>query len=262
MRASEISESFGQPDLKTMLVRLDMALTGKDKATAEQSARNQARVLADPEAFLTMGDAYYLSDGGYSRVKASDETGRLVLLSQSRQEVKDRWQTSTVQREVKDIEDALRQFLIMMGHLDDDRYAHLPGSDAISALRPQIAAAAQEVYDGWDQSDPDNDDLNGGGICHLIADKIVGILMEANVPCTSQSSTHEQHVYVVAQCSDGVFEVDIPHRLYERGAAFTWHKVPGVIFKPEHVVVEQLNSDPAKMAEYVDEWEDEADDDR
>ena len=41
----------------------------------------------------------------------------------------------------------------------------------ILALIPQIIAAAQSQYDTWDQSNPDMDELCGGGICHLIADE-------------------------------------------------------------------------------------------
>jgi hypothetical protein len=142
-------------------------------------------------------------------------------------------------------------------HEEEDRFDALPSSSAIRALAPQIAEAAQEVYDAWDQSDPDNDELNGGGICHLIADKIVSILWGADIPCSSQTASDVQHVYVVAQCSDGVFEVDIPYRIYETGSMFTWTKRPGVVFGTEHVVVEKLDWNPARMNVYVEDWEEE-----
>lgn len=138
---------------------------------------------------------------------------------------------------------------------EDDRYQHLPSSGAIAPLIPQIVEKAQAVYDRWDQSDPDNDDLNGGGICHLIADEIASILSEASIPCATVSATDVQHVYVVAQCSDGVFEVDIPYRLYERGSMFTWTKIEGVHFEPRDVVVSMLDGNPARMSQYVEEWE-------
>jgi hypothetical protein len=253
-----VTEGFAQSDLRDTVIRLDMLLTGKSQGDAERTARNQARLLTSPEPFLTTNDAYYLSDGGYSRVKANEETGRLALLSQSRAEVKARWTQPEVRRAIQAVEQVLRDFLVLMGLLDDEedeRYADLPLSSAITAVAPQIAAAAQTVYDAWDQSDPENDDLNGGGICHLIADEAASILSRVNIPCATQCSSHEQHVYVVAQCRDGVFEVDIPHRLYERGGGFTWTKIEGVRFAPDDIVMSRLDGDPAKMADYVDEWQ-------
>ena len=139
---------------------------------------------------------------------------------------------------------------------EDHRFDSLPSSSAIRACIPKIVEAAQEVYDAWDQSDPENDELNGGGICHLIADRIVSILWGAEVPCSSQTASDVQHVYTVAQCSDGIFEVDIPYRVYENGSMFTWTKKPGVVFRTEHVVVEKLDGNPSRMHVYVADWED------
>ena len=140
---------------------------------------------------------------------------------------------------------------------EDTRFDNLPASSALKPLRASLALAAQRVYDSWDQSDPDNDELNGGGICHLIADQLADIINDAGIPCTSQSSCNEQHVYCVAQCSDGIFEVDVPHRLYERGGGFTWTKLPGITFSEGDISIYQLDFDPGKMAQYVDGWEEE-----
>jgi hypothetical protein len=137
---------------------------------------------------------------------------------------------------------------------DDTKYDSLPPSTAIKSYLPALAAAAQRVYDEWDQSDRDNDELNGGGVCHLIADKMADILGSAGMRVTTQSSYHEQHVYCVGQFRDGVFEIDIPHQYYERGGGFTWYKLPNIHFTPDHVHVNLLDHDPAKMGQYVDEW--------
>lgn len=136
----------------------------------------------------------------------------------------------------------------------DDQYDVLPSSEKIRLLTPEIANAAQEIYDEWDQSDPDNDDLNGGGICHLISDSVADILYRNAIPCITEGATDEQHVYVVAQCSDGVWYVDIPWSVYERGGGFTWTKIPGVIFQPNDVIVRKLDSNPANIAKYVSDW--------
>jgi hypothetical protein len=136
---------------------------------------------------------------------------------------------------------------------DENKYEHLKPSSVIQAAFPEIVAAAQSVYDWWDQGE--EDELNGGGICHLIADKVCNLLYSKDIVCTTVSSTHEFHVYVVAQCSDGVFKIDIPYRLYEHGGGFTWTKIPDVTFSTSDIVLYCLSHDPSKMKEYVDEWE-------
>jgi hypothetical protein len=136
---------------------------------------------------------------------------------------------------------------------EDHRYDGLPSSGMIKRLRPAMADVAQQVYDGWIQDD--DDDLNGGGICHLIADKIADILGNAGFPASTQTASDVQHRYVVTQCNDGVFEVDIPHHLYERGAMFTWTKLPDITFTPDDITVYQLDGDTSRMNIYVDEWE-------
>lgn len=77
---------------KAMAV-LDMSLTGKVWTTIVQTARN---ANIDPERLLFGPEhAYYLSDGGYSRIMARcDDTGRIMLSSNSRNEVKARWDDS------------------------------------------------------------------------------------------------------------------------------------------------------------------------
>jgi hypothetical protein len=138
---------------------------------------------------------------------------------------------------------------------EDVKYDSLPSSAAIKSHLSAICAEAQKVYDHWDQSDRDNDELNGGGVCHLIADEIAYILNVAGMRVRTQSSTHEQHVYCVGQFRDGVFEIDIPHQYYERGGGYTWYKLPNIVFTPEHVHIERLDSDPGRMEQYVEDWD-------
>jgi hypothetical protein len=137
---------------------------------------------------------------------------------------------------------------------DDSRFDHLPPAAAIKAHLAKICAAAQNVYDRWDQSDPDDDELAGGGICHLIADQIVNVLDNAGMSVTTVSSMHEVHVYCVGQFRDGVIEIDIPYGYYERGGGYTWQKIPNVHFTPDMVHIELLDHDPARIDQYVEEW--------
>jgi hypothetical protein len=136
---------------------------------------------------------------------------------------------------------------------DEDRFNHLPSVAVIKPLRPQMAIVAQRVYDRWTQGE--NDDLNGGGICHLIADEIASILSDVGVPIATQCSTYEQHVYCIAQCQEGIFEIDIPYQTYEHGGGFSWTKLPDVHFTSDDIVISKLDHDPGRMGQYVEDWQ-------
>lgn len=123
----------------------------------------------------------------------------------------------------------------------------------VEALKPKLAAVAQEVYDAWQISDDGYDELNGGGICHLIADELVSVLSEHNIDrCQTVSSTHEQHVYVVGQFREGVYLIDVPYRYYETGGGYSWKKIPDVKFDESFINIEPLNYNPRKFSQYID----------
>lgn len=120
----------------------------------------------------------------------------------------------------------------------------------------KIAAAAQNQYDMWAQNEEGYDEeLGSGGICHLIAEELAGILCEVGIEAQTVSSTHEQHVYVVAKFREGVYQIDIPYHTYERGGGFTWKKLPGIIFDTGHVSIVKLDSNPQKFYLYIDQME-------
>lgn len=130
-----------------------------------------------------------------------------------------------------------------------------PIAAKLESLRLQFAQAAQKVYDAWDEENVDV--YAGGGICHYIAEELADVCWKNGITCTTQSSSHEQHVYAVAVGGDGVFIIDIPYNVYETGAAYSWTKNEGVEFEPLDVVIDQVSFDPRDMKEFVDEWEDE-----
>ena len=125
----------------------------------------------------------------------------------------------------------------------------------ILSLRPQMAQAAQKVYDEWDQSGEEGDvELGFGGICQDIAEAIVEVLDHHGIEAGSVSqSIGEQHVYAIAQVEEGVFEVDISPYTYERGAGYTWKKKPNVKFAPDDIAVSLIDKDPKKFEEMIDE---------
>lgn len=83
-------------ELQELLVKLDMALTGKTLKQAQHTSRNSAIKDVDGWLFGSGHDrCYYLSDGGYSRVTCEaiiDDPPRIYLTSNSLQRVKDRWE--------------------------------------------------------------------------------------------------------------------------------------------------------------------------
>ncbi len=138
---------------------------------------------------------------------------------------------------------------------DDTQFDHLPSSAAIKALAPLLADAAQKQYDRWQVGDDEegfDSEYAGGGICHLIASDVASVMDAHGIVCTTVSSSHEQHVYCVAQCSDGVFEVDVPWRNYETGGGFAWKRIDGVEFDASYISIYRITSDPAEFENYID----------
>jgi hypothetical protein len=82
-------------DFQLAMSRLDESVTGKSKRTTEHTARNQPKTV---EAwYLSSERAWYLSDGGYSRISCEDN-GRLFLTSNSLDGAKERWTDSVFWR--------------------------------------------------------------------------------------------------------------------------------------------------------------------
>lgn len=123
--------------------------------------------------------------------------------------------------------------------------------EGVLRIRARLAAAAQQVYNDWEQDD--DDELNGGGICDLVAGAMAEVLEQSG--CSTglvSAQVGEQHVFVVARTADGVYEVDIPYYLYERGGGYQWTKLPGVSFEESDIVIRRLSNDPRDFADYVD----------
>jgi hypothetical protein len=113
----------------------------------------------------------------------------------------------------------------------------------VEQLIPIILSAAQEEYDEWDQSDPDDDELNGGGICQDIAESISDVLNFNGIEATTIDSggVGDQHVWTVFLVKEGVYELDIPPSLYERGGGYQWTKIQGVTFTKEYIYISKLD---------------------
>ncbi len=124
----------------------------------------------------------------------------------------------------------------------------------IENLRPQLAMAAQKVYDEWAQDENGYDEMLGeGGICQDIADAMANILTRANIECSTVSQqSGEQHVYVVAQLEDGVYIVDINPYYYETGGGYNWKKIHDVEFIPRMISISCISRDPNEYETFLD----------
>jgi len=132
---------------------------------------------------------------------------------------------------------------------DPDEPQHT-GKDVEAKFAPALAAAAQKVYDDWDE---DPDCYAGGGICHIIADEIASKLIDEGVEATTVSQQiGEQHVYVVAKLKDGVYSIDIPPSTYETGGGYTWQKTKGVQFTKDDILIDKIDGDPRAFKDYID----------
>lgn len=113
---------------------------------------------------------------------------------------------------------------------------------AINSLRPQLVAAAQDVYDSWHQDETGYCEEHAyGGICHIIAEAFREILEDHNINTTSFSqSIGPVHVWAVADVDGMAYRIDIPPQVYESGYGYEWTKLADVIFSENDVVVEPM----------------------
>lgn len=117
----------------------------------------------------------------------------------------------------------------------------------IIAIKPQLAAAAQQVYSEWEQDEEGFDEMLGtGGICQDIAEAMVDVIYQnipdAEVRIVDNNGVGEQHVWLVAYRNYGndQFEgcsVDIHPSVYETGGGYSWRKIPDVVFDVNDVSV-------------------------
>lgn len=133
---------------------------------------------------------------------------------------------------------------------EQDDQTNLPSINLAKTNINRILAAAQRIYDDWDESEVDT--YAGGGICHIIADAICDVMWQIGIECTTVSCSYEQHVYVAVKVEEGVYTIDIPYGIYETGGGFSWQKLPDIKFDSRDVVFYRVTGDPAEFANYID----------
>lgn len=132
-----------------------------------------------------------------------------------------------------------------------------PSSKDVIARAGDLAAAAQKIYDAWEQDADGMDlELGPGGICQDVASAMAGVLSEMGADALSvPSSVGANHVFVVCNLEDGRFEVDIPFSRYEQGAAYVFKKIPDVKFEADDVIISRLG-DPLDPDEFAATYSD------
>jgi hypothetical protein len=116
----------------------------------------------------------------------------------------------------------------------DDLGSYLESQKAV------FAEIAQREYDLWGEAELGDrisflDRYAGGGICHIIAERIADhINKNRDLVAATVSSDREQHVYVAVRMGGvesenfDVYTVDIPWDVYEEGGGFQWTRLPDV----------------------------------
>lgn len=117
---------------------------------------------------------------------------------------------------------------------------------------PVLVALAQSQYDQWSQDESGHDELVGyGGICHLIAEDLSAHLNTMGFESCTYSLDTEVHVVTIVALKEGVYELDIPYRIYEIGGGYTWTKKIGVVFSSEDIVLSLIDKNPEAFNSFI-----------
>lgn len=110
--------------------------------------------------------------------------------------------------------------------------AHSQLRSALESLRPQMAAAAQKVYDEW--TPEEDDDFGGGGICDEVARELSGVIVQGvpDVEIEDGGQDGDDHAWVIVGKDGEACGVDIAPGVYETGGGYNWTKIPGVTIEP------------------------------
>lgn len=120
----------------------------------------------------------------------------------------------------------------------------------LRALRPEMAEAAQAVYDDWQQdTDGYDEELGTGGACDAISRAISDVIASSidDVDIAEGGQEGSDHSFVIAYDSDSAYAVDIAPSVYESGAGYSWTKRQGVEFQPGDVYINEVDIDMADL---------------
>lgn len=110
----------------------------------------------------------------------------------------------------------------------------------LQSIKPEIAVAAQKVYDEWEQDEEGFDpELGSGGICDQVSEAIGSVIAGRleGVDVTEGGQEGDDHSWVIAYNDTEAYGVDIDPGVYETGGGYSWRKREGVTIRPDHVDV-------------------------
>jgi hypothetical protein len=113
--------------------------------------------------------------------------------------------------------------------------------DELFAVRDQIAAAAQIVYDEWVQDEDGFDEqFGGGGICDEVQRAMADVI--SNIECELEDGGWEgdDHANLIVSRDNERYLVDIPAQTYESGGGMNWKKIPDVVITPNDVIIASI----------------------
>ena len=116
--------------------------------------------------------------------------------------------------------------------------------NTIISLKPQLAQAAQHIYDLWNQNDEGFAEMYGyGGICDDIANAMCDVIYK-NTQYDSfylyNEYDYHTSIYVYDTESETCYNVDISPYFYEEGAAYTWKQIKNVEFIPSMISIRHV----------------------
>lgn len=115
----------------------------------------------------------------------------------------------------------------------------------LNGIREELAQAAQEVIDEWDQDEDIGDpELGFGGICDRVADALANVIAERidNVEVDLGAPDGDDHQWVVVTDEDDEVVVDIHPSHYETGGGYNWRKIEDAEIRPEHIYIVRTGS--------------------
>lgn len=127
----------------------------------------------------------------------------------------------------------------------------------IESARPEMAKAAQDELDNWEQDEEGLDPNYGcGGSCDQVSQAIGDVLANKGFAITDGGQEGDDHAYVIAHTGDHAFAVDIHPSVYESGGGYSWRKRHGVQILPRHIDVDPIDIDYIPQEERAEARED------
>lgn len=108
------------------------------------------------------------------------------------------------------------------------------------ALRPQMAQAAQVIYNEWQQdADGIDEEFGSGGICDQVNQAISDLISE-RIPVAfviEGGQAGDDHSWAIVRRGSETYGVDLTACAYESGGGYSWKKKPDVTITPDMIAI-------------------------